>query len=616
MLFNRSLKRKIQSSMFKTACLTLVVSMVCLLPLIYTSVIPLIQYASKSINNSITHNYITNFETEMDRMRSWQDTFDLADLNVNEMVLQLNQSIDEAKETQTNANMPIEDMLMKEDPQLYIDQLDTINQKRIILSTFSVLHEINKFIPLRSYIDMDVILTEFKVGDSVVFPIPTHGDDSLSNTISHFESMDQTADVKSYSDRKLLHIYNATKSTLFIYNDTDQQLGTVTTAVNPAFVFIVMFPIILIFIISGFLALLIAMLMSKLLSIPILKPITLLNEQLSAIAQEDYAFKHDMYVALRRPPTEIKKLRDNTNRIMKKMQTYYEDLDHYKDELEAQNEELQDYKDELEAQNAELEAQNIELADSKQVIEHQQDQLVHSEKMASIGQLSAAIAHEINTPLGAIKSNCQMAETLLPMIESVLEDSDAPKVNKAIKNLKSSNHISLEASKRMAEIIRNLKNFSRLDQSDFQDADINEGIQSVLVLTSNLWKNKVDIDADYGLLPLVQCYPGMLNQVFMNIIVNAIQASEQNSIVHIRTRHENDSIVVEIEDHGTGMTEEVQRQIFNSGFTTKTKDQGTGLGLSITKDIIDRHKGTIEVHSLRDHGSQFTIYLPIHQQTQ
>ncbi len=278
-------------------------------------------------------------------------------------------------------------------------------------------------------------------------------------------------------------------------------------------------------------------------------------------------------------------------------------------------ENLEDYKDELEAQNAELEAQNIELSDSKHVIEKQQDQLVQSEKMASIGQLSAAIAHEINTPLGVIKSNCQMAETILPMVELKVDTEADPKLKKALKNLENTNAISLDAAKRMGEIIRNLKNFSRLDQSDYQEADINEGIQSVLVLTSNLWKNKINLKEHYGTLPLVRCYPSMLNQVIMNILVNAIHASDKNGIIEIETQSDDTNVTIAIKDYGIGMSKDVVERVFDSGFTTKERNEGTGLGLSISHDIIERHQGRIEVESKLGEGSLFKVILPINHES-
>ena len=170
-----------------------------------------------------------------------------------------------------------------------------------------------------------------------------------------------------------------------------------------------------------------------------------------------------------------------------------------------------------------------------------------------------------------------------------------------------------DATKRVGEIIRNLKNFSRIDQAKFQNADITEGIKSVLVLTSNLWKNKVTIHESYEMLPLISCYPSMLNQVFMNIIVNAIQASDKNDDIYIQTEFDDVYVYLTIRDNGSGIKENHLEHIFDSGFTTKPKDEGTGLGLSISKDIIDKHCGHIEAFNNDDKGATFKITLPIEQ---
>jgi len=598
MLFKRTLKRKIQGSMFKTACITLLISLMLVLPLIYITIIPIAAFISESVNDSITQNYAMKFDADLRSSSKWEYDNTIDDLSVDEFSDLIYKN--KTKTNIENNQLMVDMMLVEEEQSIIVESLDDHSKKRFMLSIITVLREIDDFIPLREYTDMDVILTEFRSEENIVFSVPQELEVDGLHGISRFEEMHKDTAVNGYIDKKLMTIYNDSKSTLTIYDEKDNVIGTIITAINPIFVFFIMTPIVVVFVISGFIALFVAMLMSKLLSIPILKPINVLNNQLSAIAMDDYAFSKDNYIDLKKPPKEIQNLRDNTNRIMKKMKSYYDDLE--------------DYKDELEAQNAELEAQNIELSESKLVIETQRDKLVQSEKMASVGQLSAAIAHEINTPLGAIKSNCQMTETILPIIDMTLENSEDVKAQKAIKNLNSINSISLDASKRIIEIIRNLKNFSRLDQSDYQDADINEGIKSVLVLTSNLWKNKVEIIEDLDTLPMVPCYPGMLNQVFMNILVNAIYASDQDGVVNIKTQVNGEHLEIHFEDHGVGIPDKDLKQIFDSGFTTKEKNIGTGLGLSISKDIIERHKGTISVKSQVGVGTQFTVTLPLKQQ--
>lgn len=587
MIFKRTLKRKIQNSMISTAFISLLIALIIILPLIYIATIPVTTYISSTINNYISQNYSMSFETNLNSQKKMITKSMINSLTVEDIINSYsddNYSIEEQEEImeemiETRGNITLE-----------IDGFDEDSQKIIILSMIKIIKDIKEIVPLD-----DVILTEFELAGETIFSIPENKTTFYSSDIVHFESMHNKEN--NMLDKKLLGIYEHSKSTLTILDQESNLLGTITTAVNPYFVFIVMGPIILVFLLASILALLVANLMSRLLSIPILKPIKQLNKQLTIIAGDDLALHKHMTVEVKRPPKEIEQLRDNSNLIMEKMKIYAVNLENYKDELEAQN--------------YELEAQNLELADSKTMIESQQNKLVQSEKMASIGQLSAAIAHEINTPLGAIKSNCQMIEMVLPIIELSTQEQENEKLKKAVKNIKRSNDISLDASKRMGEIIKNLKNFSRLDQSNYQEANINEGIQSVLVLTSNLWKNKITLKEDYGELPLVECYPSMLNQVFMNVIVNAIQASDNISEIEISTYVKSDNIVVKVKDFGTGISPENLSRIFDSGFTTKDKNNGTGLGLSISRDILKKHNGTITVESVTTEGSTFTIEFPI-----
>ncbi len=230
-----------------------------------------------------------------------------------------------------------------------------------------------------------------------------------------------------------------------------------------------------------------------------------------------------------------------------------------------------------------------------------------------MGQLTAAIMHEINTPMGAVQSNNQMLDMMLTKLKSEIESKDYEGASKIIGKMVKSNRISVDAANRVNEIIRNLKNFSRIDQAEFQKTDITEGIRSVLVLTSNLWKNKVTVHENYKSLPMINCYSSMINQVFMNIIVNAIQASEKNGNIYIETSYDEKNIYVSIKDEGTGINEKDLAHLFDEGFTTKPEDEGTGLGLSISKDIINKHNGKIEAFNNEDKGSLFKITLPIEQ---
>jgi two-component system NtrC family sensor kinase len=266
-----------------------------------------------------------------------------------------------------------------------------------------------------------------------------------------------------------------------------------------------------------------------------------------------------------------------------------------------------------------------------------QSQLVDSEKMAGLGQLTAGIAHEINNPINFVTSNIKpleldildldaviaMYEDLDPTtdltpqiakIESFKKQIDIVFVREEIKSLLSGIG---EGARRTAEIIRSLKNFSRLDENDTKPVDLNEGIASTLVLVKNTFPDHLELVKDFADLPLVECLPGKINQVFMNLITNAIQAikskDDKNSdnVLAIRTWQEDSVVKISIKDSGTGMPDEVKAKIFEPFFTTKDVGEGTGLGLSIVFRIIENHKGTIDVITKLNQGTEFIITLPI-----
>lgn len=228
-------------------------------------------------------------------------------------------------------------------------------------------------------------------------------------------------------------------------------------------------------------------------------------------------------------------------------------------------------------------------------------QLINSEKMASLGQLVAGIAHEINTPFASIKSNNSIMTKLIQKIE-----------NEDLKEMFSEiNSIDNEAVKRVLNLVTSLKRFVRLDEVELQETDINKEIDLTLDLIHHETKNKAEIIKKYSNLPLIKCYPNMLNQVFMNILVNACHAIETKGVIEIETSCENNMLVVSIKDSGKGIPKENIDKIFMAGFTTKASGVGTGLGLAISQKIIDKHNGKIEVQSETGHGSRFIITIPI-----
>jgi signal transduction histidine kinase len=244
-------------------------------------------------------------------------------------------------------------------------------------------------------------------------------------------------------------------------------------------------------------------------------------------------------------------------------------------------------------------------------------QLLQSEKMASLGLLIAGLAHEINTPLGAIHSNNDIVGRSLEKLNKCLDQADPPASNaddvaRILSVLDEVCKNSALATERLIGIVGSLKNFARVDESDRKQVNIHEGIDSTLVLVQHQFKGRIKVVKEYGDIPLVECYPNRLNQVFMNMLVNAGQAISDRGTVTIRTYLEDDFVKIAISDTGVGIRPESLSKIFDPGFTTKGVGVGTGLGLSICYRIIQEHKGSIDVAS-DNTGSTFTIKLPLHQ---
>ena len=267
-----------------------------------------------------------------------------------------------------------------------------------------------------------------------------------------------------------------------------------------------------------------------------------------------------------------------------------------------------------------------------------QTQLVDAEKMASLGILTAGIAHEINNPINFVSSNIpplrQDIDDLKSIINKYEEINESGNLNtKLIEVTKLKQQLDYEFLKteldgiinsienganRTTEIVKSLRNFSRLDESDLMFADMNEGINSALVLLRSEYAG-IEINKNLGELPMIECYPGKLNQVFLNLLNNAIYAVQNNTFresigkIDIKTLKENEVIKIIITDNGMGIKDEFLEKIFDPFFTTKEVGKGTGLGLSIVYRIIESHHGKIEVTSKINEGTTFTIRLPIHQ---
>ncbi|MFN2455970.1 MAG: ATP-binding protein [Pyrinomonadaceae bacterium] len=276
-----------------------------------------------------------------------------------------------------------------------------------------------------------------------------------------------------------------------------------------------------------------------------------------------------------------------------------------------------------------LERRNAELAQRKAALERLQAQMVHSEKMASLGQLAAGVAHELNNPAGFIYGNMEILrdcaagfERLLRVYEQVpLPASLAPEISRIKSEIDYENSLAdllsivadcHNGAERIRDVVQNLRLFSRLDEAEFKMVDVHESIDSTLRLLSQYYgADRTVIERHYGELPPIACYAGQLNQVLMNLLVNAAQAAGCDGRVRVTTASENEHVSITISDSGAGILAENLSKIFDPFFTTKPVGEGTGLGLSISHSIIERQGGTISVKSPPGEGATFTIVLPV-----
>lgn len=261
-----------------------------------------------------------------------------------------------------------------------------------------------------------------------------------------------------------------------------------------------------------------------------------------------------------------------------------------------------------------------------------QSQLLQSEKLAAIGQLAAGVAHEINNPIGFVRSNLTTLGSysakllkvinayeganstlrnypeLFNKIEQARQDADLAFMTGDLHNLLAE---SLEGADRVRRIVQDLRDFSRIDSGQWQQADLHAGLESTINVVWNEIKYKAELVRDYGILPLIDCIPSRLNQVFMNLLVNAAQAIVERGKITISTRSNGNEVEIAVADTGKGIPPDVLPRIFNPFFTTKPVGKGTGLGLSVSYGIVRDHGGRIEVESEPGKGTTFTVYLPV-----
>lgn len=361
----------------------------------------------------------------------------------------------------------------------------------------------------------------------------------------------------------------------------------------------------------------------------IARPLTSVTELAKAVVQESN-------FALRSPIStqdEVGSLATSLNQLVQWIGEYTHALEQARHTLEQR-----------------VEERTQDLTEALQELRQTQSQLIQSEKMSSLGQLVAGIAHEVNNPINFIYGNLKHADeysqNLLELIQlyrqqyphptsvvqTYIEAIDLDFIREDLPKLLASMQMGTE---RIRQIVLSLRNFSRLDEAEMKPVDIHEGIENTLLILNNRLRQGIRLIKEYGDIPLVECYPAQLNQVFMNLIANAIDALEKyrmpdarcqtdnapsstfnsqilNPVIAIRTEQvDQDHVSIQVCDNGSGIPPDIQAKLFDPFFTTKPVGKGTGLGLSICYQIIEKHQGKISVISEAGQGTKFTILLPL-----
>lgn len=306
------------------------------------------------------------------------------------------------------------------------------------------------------------------------------------------------------------------------------------------------------------------------------------------------------------------------------------------------NDKLVDTNKELQKEIVERKLAEERLEKAYTELKNAQAQMIQQEKMASIGQLSAGVAHEINNPMGFIISNLsslkgytgkiiaflkEQEETVLELAKVYGDEEGNEKITSLFEKIRTTKRLqkidyimedtkdliqeTQEGADRVKKIVQDLKGFARVTIDDIMMADINAGLESTINIIWNELKYKTKLEKDFGDIPLLKCNMGQLNQVFMNLLLNAAQAIDTHGEIHIKTWEENGTILISIADTGCGIPSEVINRIFEPFFTTKEVGKGTGLGLSISYEIIKKHGGEITVESKTGEGTTFTVKIPV-----
>jgi signal transduction histidine kinase len=286
---------------------------------------------------------------------------------------------------------------------------------------------------------------------------------------------------------------------------------------------------------------------------------------------------------------------------------------------------------ELREENDEITRKNLRLNETLAALKGAQAKVLHQEKMASIGLLAAGVAHEISNPIGfihsnlstlgkylsrivrflAVQSGCIAAGAPPEQVGFVRQEQAGLKIDYIVKDLEDLVRESLEGAERVQSIVADLKSFSRVDESDYRPADLNESLRSTINIAWNEIRHKATLQKELGEIPRTRCYPQQMSQVFMNLLVNAAHAIEGRGVITVRSWKEGGYVCVSVADTGRGIPEENLNRIFEPFFTTKEAGRGTGLGLSIACDIVKKHNGEIAVRSEAGKGTVFTVRIPV-----
>jgi signal transduction histidine kinase len=241
--------------------------------------------------------------------------------------------------------------------------------------------------------------------------------------------------------------------------------------------------------------------------------------------------------------------------------------------------------------------------------------LVNAAKLATLGMLVAGVAHEINTPVGALASNHDVLKRALRRLQDILADevvtaTELEEVRRVVRALDGVLEVNDLAVERVIQLVQGLRSFGRPDRAEIDRIDVHQGIDVAIMLLRHETKDRIEVVRAYGTLPHIECYPHQLNQVFMNLLLNAVQAISGKGRITVHSQPETDGVAIQFEDSGVGIPREHLARIFEPGFTTKGARVGMGLGLLIARQVVDRHGGRIDVCSTPGNGTTFTVRLP------